>query len=73
MKQPVLFGTSSRAKLDHVRALVQQLPVQVLSPSDLGIDLDVEEHGATAEANARIKAAAYRASAACRPLPSMPG
>ena len=57
--QSVLFGTASRAKLDHVRALVQQLPVKVLAPADRGIDLDVEEHGESAEANARIKAAAY--------------
>lgn len=59
MPRTVLFGTSSRSKLDHVRSLICQLPVQVLSPADLGLDLNVEEGGDSAEANARIKAAAY--------------
>jgi inosine/xanthosine triphosphate pyrophosphatase family protein len=59
MKPSVLFGTASRAKLDHVRSLVDELPVHVLSPADLGLNLHVDEHGDTAEANALIKASAY--------------
>ena len=35
------------------------LPARVLSPSELGIDLDVEEDGLSPEANARTKANAY--------------
>lgn len=55
----VLFGTSSRAKIDHVRALVADLPARILSPSELGIDLDVDEDGLSPQANARTKANAY--------------
>lgn len=55
----VLFGTSSRSKIDHVRALVADLPARILSPSELGIDLDVDEDGLSPEANARKKANAY--------------
>lgn len=55
----VLFGTSSQAKIDHVRALTADLPARILSPSELGIDLDVEEDGLSPESNARTKATAY--------------
>ena len=59
MKQSVLFGTASQAKLDHVKALLSQLPVHIVSPADVGLAIEVKEDGDTAEANARIKALAY--------------
>jgi XTP/dITP diphosphohydrolase len=60
----VLFGTSSQSKIDHVCSLMADLPAAILSPADLGIDLDVEEDGLSPEANARTKATAFCAAAA---------
>jgi len=60
----VLFGTSSQSKIDHVRSLMEDLPARILSPADLGIDLDVEEDGLSPEANARTKAVAFCTAAA---------
>jgi XTP/dITP diphosphohydrolase len=56
----VLFGTSNAGKLRELRRLVAGIPVQVVSPGDLGRPLpDVVEDGPTFEANARKKAAEW--------------
>ncbi len=59
----VLFGTSSQSKIDHVRSLMADLPAQIVSPTELGISLEVEEDGLSPEANARKKAVAFCAAA----------
>ncbi|MBN2006606.1 MAG: hypothetical protein JXA21_24855 [Anaerolineae bacterium] len=59
----VLFGTTNSAKIRHVRAYLEALPVEVLSPGDLNIDIVVEEDGRTPEENAEKKARAYYAAA----------
>ncbi len=62
-RRKVLFGTKNQAKIGHVRAYLKALPVEVLSPKDLNIDLDVAEDGQTPEENAQKKATAYYAAA----------
>lgn len=59
----VLFGTTNEAKIRHVRAYLDASPVEILSPVDLNIDIDVEEDGRTPEDNAEKKARAYYAEA----------
>ncbi|MCB0182735.1 MAG: hypothetical protein KDE31_00640 [Caldilineaceae bacterium] len=61
MKQKILFGTANQAKIDHVRAMTADWSVQILSPDQLDIALDVTEDGATVEENAIKKARAYAA------------
>ncbi len=63
MKKRVLFGTGSQAKLDHVRTFLQDLPIEVISPRDMGIDIRVQEDGQSPEENALKKAQAYFAEA----------
>jgi XTP/dITP diphosphohydrolase len=56
----LLFGTTNAGKLRELRRLVGGLPIDVVSPEDLGRALpDVEEDGATFQANAEKKASAW--------------
>jgi XTP/dITP diphosphohydrolase len=53
----LLFGTTNPGKLRELRRLLAGLPVRVLSPGDLGRPLpEVDEDGATFQANAEKKA-----------------
>ncbi len=59
MKKQIFFGTINQAKLDYFRELLQPLSVEIVSPRDLDIDLDVKEDGESAQENAEKKARAY--------------
>ena len=59
MTKKILFGSGNQAKFFHMRALLKNMPFEIFSPKDLGIDLDVVEDGETPEDNARGKARAY--------------
>lgn len=63
MKKRILFGTTSQAKIDHIHAFLESLPLEILSPRDLNIAIDVKENGASPEENAEKKARAYFAAA----------
>ena len=56
----LLFGTTNPGKLRELRRLVAGLPIRVVSPDELGRPVpEVEEHGATFQANAEHKASAW--------------
>ncbi len=56
----LFFGTSNGGKLRELRRLVAGLPVEVISPEDLGRPLpEVVEDGLTFRENAEKKAAAF--------------
>lgn len=57
----VLLATTSEKKLVELKAIFAGLPLVLLTPGDLGLDLDVEETGDTFAANARLKAEAFAA------------
>ncbi|GER92032.1 non-canonical purine NTP pyrophosphatase [Dictyobacter vulcani] len=59
----LLVATTNRHKLEEYRAIFQDLPYQLLSLTDLGIDFDVEETGTTFQENAELKALAYARAA----------
>jgi len=61
MKKRILLGTANPAKISRFRAYLATLPIEILSPGDLGISTDVEEDGETPQENAEIKARAYLA------------
>jgi XTP/dITP diphosphohydrolase len=56
----LLVATTSRHKLEEYRALLAGIPFELRSLRDAGIEEDMEETGATFEANARLKAERYR-------------
>ena len=55
----LLVGTSNPGKLRELRALLADVPFELISLADAGIDHDVEETGATFEENATLKAGTY--------------
>ncbi len=58
----LLIATTSPGKIREFRQLLAQLPVEVVTPADLGLILEVEETGSTFRENAEIKARAYAAA-----------
>lgn len=54
----VLFATANRGKYQEVKAILAELPINLLTPSMIGIEKEVEEVGLTYAENAEIKAKA---------------
>ena len=55
----LLIATTSQGKLREWRALLGELPLELLTLGDVGIAFDVQETGRTFAANAMLKATAY--------------
>src|SRR5690348_1131994 len=55
----LLVATTNAGKLREFRSLLDPLGWTVVSPRDLGAEMDVEETGVTFEDNARLKARAH--------------
>jgi XTP/dITP diphosphohydrolase len=63
-----LVATQNPGKLEEIQALLAGLPVELITPAQLGLDLAIAETGSTYAENAALKALAYaRASG----LPSL--
>lgn len=52
----LIFATSNEGKMDEIRDILKDMPIELLSLKDIGIDIDIEENGTTFEENAIIKA-----------------
>ena len=64
MNRPkLLLATSNSGKVLELRRILQKLDYELLVPGDLGMRLDVDEHGATFAENATLKAVAYAEAA----------
>lgn len=55
----LLLASNNPGKLRELRTLLHDLPLQLVSPPDLDLALDVSENGATFDENARLKAQAF--------------
>lgn len=55
----LLLATNNQGKLAELRSLLSDLDVELLSPADLGLDLQVEERGLNYLENAVLKAAIF--------------
>jgi XTP/dITP diphosphohydrolase len=55
----LLAATTNQNKLQEFSRILSPLGVEIVSPAELGIALEVEENGGTFAENARIKAEAY--------------
>ena len=56
----LLIATNNAHKVAEFRRLLDNDALDLVTPADLGLDLDVDETGDTFEENARIKARAFR-------------
>ena len=62
MTKRLLIGTANPAKIAHIKASLRSIPLTLLNPGDLQLQLEVQEDGVTAESHARKKARAYWAA-----------
>jgi len=62
LTEKLLLATNNPGKVREYRRLLKGLPYRVVTLAEEGIDMDVEETGATLEENARLKAETYRAA-----------
>jgi XTP/dITP diphosphohydrolase len=64
----LLLATSNPGKVREFRRLLAAVPVEVVTPRDAGIDIEVAEDGDTYAENAIAKARAYAEAAGCPAL-----
>lgn len=57
--QKLLIATGNKGKIKEIQALLNGLDVELVTPKDLGLEMDIEEDGATYEENAGKKARVY--------------
>jgi XTP/dITP diphosphohydrolase len=55
----LLIATNNVGKLREIREIIGELPLTLVSLTDVGIDTEITETGTTFEENAAIKAAGY--------------
>lgn len=57
----IIFATGNEGKVKEIQAILADLPYKVKTMKEAGIDIEIEEDGATFEENAIIKAKAVAA------------
>jgi XTP/dITP diphosphohydrolase len=57
--QKLLLASTNKGKLKEFQSLLRGLKIEIISPKDLNIKLEVDEIGNTYTENARLKAEAY--------------
>ena len=55
----LLVATTNPNKIGELREMLAGLPIELVTPKDVGIDLVVRETGETFEENAVLKARSY--------------
>ena len=68
----LVLASKNAHKLVEMRDILSQLGVEVVLESEVGVDVDVEETGATFEENAFLKARAVMEPPACPPSRTTP-
>ena len=63
MAEKFVLATHNPGKLAEMKAILSGLGVEVISPAEAGVSVDVEETGATFAENAMLKAKAVCAAA----------
>ena len=60
MRHSLVIASGNPGKIREIKAILKDLDLKILSASELGVQLDVEETGSTYAENARLKAIAYQ-------------
>jgi XTP/dITP diphosphohydrolase len=58
----LIVASANSGKVAEIKAILNKLPLEILSAKELGIEIDVAETGSTYLANAELKARAYQAA-----------
>lgn len=56
MMDTLVVASKNKNKIEEIAAIMKDINIKIVSPKDLGIDIDVEEDGSTFEDNAYKKA-----------------
>lgn len=59
----IIFATGNKDKMKEIRMIMKDMPIELMSMKEAGIEVDVEENGTTFEENALIKAQAVALAA----------
>ena len=62
----IIFATGNTGKMREIRSILADLGVPVLSMKEAGVQIDIEENGASFEENALLKARAVAAAEGAR-------
>ena len=54
----IILASNNKGKIKEVKEICKDMPVEIVSMKEAGIDIDIEENGTTFEENALIKAEA---------------
>ncbi len=63
MEKRIIFATGNEHKMVEIREILADIGISVISMKEAGIDIEIEENGATFEENGMIKAEAIAALA----------
>lgn len=63
--EKIIFATGNQGKLKEIRMILKDLPVEIVSMKEAGIDINIDENGSTFEENAVIKAKAIMEKTGC--------
>lgn len=58
-KLKLLIASNNKGKLNEIRAILKDLNLELVSPADIGLELEVDEDGQTYAKNATKKALAF--------------
>ncbi len=61
-RKSLLMATTNQGKQQEIRRILSDLPIDLVSPQDLGLELRVEETGDSYQENALIKARCFSAT-----------
>lgn len=67
-KKKLIFATGNAGKMKEIRMILGDLDYEIVSMKEAGIEIEIEENGATFEENAVIKARAVMEAAGCLTL-----
>jgi len=56
----LLLATNNKGKLRELRAILADLPLEIIAPAEIGLDLNIPEDGVTYIENASSKALAFQ-------------
>lgn len=59
----LLVATGNKGKVREIQALLGGMEIELITPAQIGLDLEVEENGNTYAENAALKAAAFATAA----------
>ena len=65
VKRTIIVATGNKEKMVEIRQIITSKEIELITMKDAGVDIEIEETGATFEENAILKARAVAAASGC--------